>query len=107
MSSCHGPAGGAPAAGIRGGVSAGRIPRGTPPNLPLRGEVLTKAQELRPISNCNTLLNHVLPLARFVVSPVYVAAAWCGPTTIMLAREVEALNNAIRRPTAHLLVGGC
>jgi hypothetical protein len=46
------------------------------------------------------LLNHVLPLARFGASPTHVVVlvAWCEPaTTIMLAREVGAPNNAIRR----------
>jgi hypothetical protein len=32
------------------------------------------------------------------------AAAWCGPTTMMLAREVGAPNNAIRRFSMHLVV---
>jgi hypothetical protein len=40
ISSCHGHAGGAPAAGVGGGVPAERIPRVTPPNLARRGEVV-------------------------------------------------------------------
>jgi hypothetical protein len=43
-SSCHGPAGGVPAAGIGRGVPAGCIPRGTSPNLAGRGEIATKTQ---------------------------------------------------------------
>jgi hypothetical protein len=39
LGSCHGPAGGAPAAGGGGGVPAERIPRGKPPNLARRGEI--------------------------------------------------------------------
>jgi hypothetical protein len=64
-SSCHGPAGGTPAAGVGGGLSAGRIPRGTPPNLARRGEIATKTQKLRPALSVNTQPNHVLPLAHF------------------------------------------
>ena len=45
LGSCHGPAGGAPAAGAGGGVSAERIPRGTPPHLARRGEISTKTQD--------------------------------------------------------------
>jgi hypothetical protein len=45
---CHGPAGGAPAAGTGGGVPVERIPLGTPPNLARRGEIATKTQEPRP-----------------------------------------------------------
>jgi hypothetical protein len=56
------PAGGAPAAGVGGGVSAERIPRGKPPNLARRGEIATKAQELRPALSCEPLPSHVLPL---------------------------------------------
>jgi hypothetical protein len=52
IGSCHGPAGGAPAAGVGRGVSAERIPRGThtPPLGAARGEIATKTQkqELRP-----------------------------------------------------------
>jgi hypothetical protein len=33
-----------------------------------------------------------------------VAVAWCGPITIVLAREVEAINNPIRRFSMHLVV---
>jgi hypothetical protein len=62
----------------------------------LRGEIglATKTQKLRPISNCDSLLDHhVLPLAHFgAPPPTYVPAAWCGPITIMLPREVGALN---------------
>jgi hypothetical protein len=48
LGSCHGPAGGAPAAGVGGGVPTERIPRDKPPNPARRGEVVTKTQELRP-----------------------------------------------------------
>jgi hypothetical protein len=66
ISSCHGPAGGEPAAGVGGGASTGHIPRGTPPNLARRSEISTKAQELRPALPVNTQPNqHVLPLAHF------------------------------------------
>jgi hypothetical protein len=73
LGSCHGPAGGAPAAGAGGGVRpAGRIPRGKPPDLARRGEIATKTQKLRPALSCLTtqrswepLPNHVLPLAHF------------------------------------------
>ena len=87
-----------------------RIPRaGHAPQLGAAGRGSHQDTETQTItSTCDALPNHVLPLARFGAPPAYVTAAWCGPTTIMLAREVEALNNAIRRPaTAHLLVGGC
>jgi hypothetical protein len=40
---------------------------------------------------CRTM--NVLPLAHTSeLSPTFVTAAWCGPITIMLAREVGALN---------------
>jgi hypothetical protein len=40
LGSCHGPAGGAPAAGVGGGrVPTERIPRGKPPNLARWGEI--------------------------------------------------------------------
>jgi hypothetical protein len=58
-SSCHGPAGGAPAAGVGGGVSP------APSHLARRGEIATKTQELRPALSVNTQPNHVLPLAHF------------------------------------------
>ncbi len=45
ISSCHGPAGGAPAAGVGGWVSTERIPRDKPPNLARRGEIATKTQK--------------------------------------------------------------
>jgi hypothetical protein len=92
-SSCHrsaAPGGRGASGGDRGGGggSALRNPRATPPHLARRGEIATKTQELRPISNCATLPNHVLPLARFGASaPAYVTAArhetaaWCGPIT--------------------------
>jgi hypothetical protein len=65
------PATGPPAGSQRrgsaegGGVSAERIPRDKPPNLLLRGEIVTKTQELRPALSCEPLPNHVLPLAHF------------------------------------------
>jgi hypothetical protein len=65
LGSCHGPAGGTPAAGVGGGVPSERIPRGTPPNLARRGEIATKTQELRPALSVNTQPDHVLPLAHF------------------------------------------
>jgi hypothetical protein len=46
------------------GACHGRIPRGMPPTLAQWREIVTKTQKIKPISNCNTLLNHVLPLAR-------------------------------------------
>ena len=48
-----------------------------------------------------------IPLARFGVPPAYVTAAWCGPTTLVLAREVGAPSNKIRRPGMYMCVGGC
>jgi hypothetical protein len=65
LGSCHGPAGGAPAAGPGGGVPTERIPRGKPPGLARRGEIVTKTQKLRPALSCEPLPNHVLPLAHF------------------------------------------
>ena len=47
LGSCHGRAGGAPAAGVGGGVPAERIPRGKPPGLARRGEIATKTQKLK------------------------------------------------------------
>jgi hypothetical protein len=61
-----GPAGGAPAAGVGGGVPTERIPRDSkPPNLARRGEIATKTQKLRSALSCEPLPNHVLPLAHF------------------------------------------
>jgi hypothetical protein len=72
LGSCRGPAGGAPAAGVGGGVSAERIPRGKSPNSERRGEIVTKTQKLRPALSCVPLPNHVLPLAHFgAISDVY------------------------------------
>jgi hypothetical protein len=66
LGSCHGgPAGGAPAAGVGGGVPTERIPRDKPPNLARRGEIAPKTQKLRPALSCGPLPNHVLPLAHF------------------------------------------
>jgi hypothetical protein len=42
-----------------------RIPRGKPPNLARRGEVVTNTQKLIPALSCEPLPNHVLPLAHF------------------------------------------
>jgi hypothetical protein len=44
---------------------AERIPRGKPPDLVRRGEIVTKTQELRPALSGEPLPNHVLPLAHF------------------------------------------
>jgi hypothetical protein len=91
-------------------VSAERIPRDTPPKLARWGEIaITKTQKQKrtPISNCEPLPNHVLPLARFGAPPTrHVVAAWCGPTTMMLTREVGvgAPSNTTRRFSRHLLV---
>ena len=72
IGSCHGPTGGAPAAGVGGGVSTERIPRDKPPNFARRGEIATKTQELRPALSCEPLPNHVLPLTHFgAISDVY------------------------------------
>jgi hypothetical protein len=59
--------------------------------LARRGEIATKTQKLRSALPVNTQPNHVLPLVHFGATSD-VTAAWCGPTTIMLAREVGALN---------------
>jgi hypothetical protein len=69
----HGPAGGAPAAGVGGGVPTERIPRDKPPNLARRGERGTKHQDTGTQTNTFSFLehflvnlpNHVLPLAHF------------------------------------------
>jgi hypothetical protein len=45
LGSCHGPAGGAPATEVGGGVPAERIPRVTPPNLARRGEVVNEIKK--------------------------------------------------------------
>ena len=77
-------------------MSAERIPRGKPPNLARRGEIATKTQKLRPALSCEPLPNHVLPLAHFgAISDVCNGGVACGPITIMLAREVGALNITI------------
>jgi hypothetical protein len=81
-----------------------------PPNLARRREIATKTktQELRPISNCDALPNHVLPLARFGAPPTYVSAARCGPIAIVLAREAgAALNNQYDPKAQNASVGGC
>jgi hypothetical protein len=90
------------AEGCRPGASRGA----RPPNLARRGEIATKTQELRPISNCDALPNHVLLLPRFGAPPTCVAAALCGSITMMLAREVGALKNTTRRFSMHLMVAG-
>ena len=74
-------------------MSAERIPRDKPPDLARWGEIVTKIQKLRPALPCEPLPNHVLPLAHFgAISDVCDGGVWCGPITIMLAREVGALN---------------
>jgi hypothetical protein len=107
-SSCHGPSGGAPAAGVARRRGVGRAhPTALPPPPTWRGGARyppRPTQKLRPISNYDTLLSHVLPLARFGAPSTYVTTAWCGPITIMLAREVGAPNNTTRRFSMHLLV---
>jgi hypothetical protein len=71
LGSCHGPAGGAPAVYKRrgsagGGVSNERIPRDKPPaDLARRGEIVTKAQKLRP-----ALSSHFLVPYRTMCSPL-------------------------------------
>jgi hypothetical protein len=45
LGSCHGPAGGAPSAGVGGGVPAERIPRVTPPHLARRGKIANKIKK--------------------------------------------------------------
>jgi hypothetical protein len=72
LGSCHGPAGGAPAAGVGGGgcrPSAGfhgaHTTRHTRTHLARQGEIATKTQELRPALSVNTQPNYVLPLAHF------------------------------------------
>jgi hypothetical protein len=95
LGSCHGPAGGASAAGAGGGVPAERIPRGKPPDLARRGEIATKTQKLRPALSCEPLPNHVCAPAgqlRSYLRRVCVTAAWCGSITTMLVREVGAPN---------------
>jgi hypothetical protein len=91
-----------------GGQLMPRASRGvrSPSDLARRGEVATKTQKFRPISNCDTLPNrHVLLLARFGAPPTYVAVAWCGPIDMMLAREVGAPSNTTRGSfSMHLLV---
>ena len=47
LGSCHGPAGGAPSAGVGGGVPAERTPRVTPPNLARRGEIVNKLKKTK------------------------------------------------------------
>jgi hypothetical protein len=53
-----GPPAGRQRRGSGRGVSAERIPRGTPPNLARRGEVVTKTQELRPTMHMAGLGNN-------------------------------------------------
>jgi hypothetical protein len=53
--------------------------------LARRGEIVTKAQKLRPALPCEPLPNHVLPLAHFgATSDVYDSGVWCGPMPIMV-----------------------
>jgi hypothetical protein len=62
LGSCHGPAGGAPAAGVGGEVPTERIPRENPPNLARRGEIGTKTQKLRTALSCEPLPNQVVEI---------------------------------------------
>jgi hypothetical protein len=87
LGSCHGPAGGAPAAGAGGGVPTERIPRDKPPNLARRGEIKSasyascRSGSIPPrhrnsdqhfLTSCEPLPNHVLPLAHFgAISDVF------------------------------------
>jgi hypothetical protein len=59
LGSCHGPAGGAPAAGVGGRASTERTPRDKPHDLARRGGIATKTQKLRPALSCEPLPNHV------------------------------------------------
>jgi hypothetical protein len=104
---CHGPASGAPAAGAGVGVPTERTPRGKPPNLARRGEIATKTQELRPALSCEPLSNHVLlPLAHFGAISDVCDGAWCGPITMVLAREVGAPTQHYDLKVHHAYVGG-
>jgi hypothetical protein len=107
-SSCHGPAGRAPAGGDRGrGVSAKRIPRGTPPNLARRGEVATKRDTE---TQTNSQLRHPAePCAP--AGPLRSFSDVCGGGVVRTdhhnAGETKwehPLNNTTRRPSTHLLV---
>jgi hypothetical protein len=110
-SSCHGPAGGAQAAGIgRGGGGAGRAhPGGNAPQLGAAGRDSHQGTyKLRPISNCDALPSHVVPLlARFGAPPTYVTAAWCGPITIANAGERSGGTQQYDPKVQHASVGGC
>jgi hypothetical protein len=101
----RGTSGGDRRRGVGRAHPAGHAPQG---RLARRGEIATKTQELRPISNCDALPNHVLRLARFGASPTCATARRCGadrgPITMVLAREVGAPNSTTRRPSMHLVV---
>jgi hypothetical protein len=56
-----------------------------------------------PVNPCRTMCSR-WPTSE--LPPACVTTAWCGPTTMVLAREVGALNNATWRFTMHLLVAG-
>jgi hypothetical protein len=106
MGSCHGPAGGAPAAGTGGGGTDRAHPAGYAPPLARRREIATKTQKLRPISNCDALPNHVLPLTRFGAPPTYVAAAWCGPNHHDAGKRSGSTQQHDPK-VQHASVGGC
>jgi hypothetical protein len=60
-----------------------------------------------PATSAFGMPNHVLPLSHFGASPTYVTAAWCGPTTMVLAREERRGSTQQYDPKAqHASVGG-
>jgi hypothetical protein len=111
LGSCHGPAarsasGGGRRRGVGRAHPAGHAPQGT--CLARRGEIATNQDtdpdQLFPVNPCRTMCSR-WPTSE--LPPTCVTAAWCGPTTIMLAREVGAPSSTTwRRPAVHLLVAG-
>jgi hypothetical protein len=92
-SSCHGPAGGAPAAGVGGGVSTGRIPRGAPPGpqLGAAGRDSHQGTGTQTSTFCEYPAEPRAPAGPLPseLPPTCVTAAWCGPITMVLAREAS------------------
>jgi hypothetical protein len=105
-SSCRGPAGGAPAVEIGGGVSAERISWGTPPNSAWWSEIATKTRTQTNFQLRN-LAEPRAPAGPLRSSPGVcdggVVRAYRSPWMV-LSREVGAPSNVIRRFRQHAFI---
>jgi hypothetical protein len=98
--------------GARGRRRGGDLahPAGKPPQLGAAGRDSKQIKKRPrnsdqhfPVNPCRTMCSR-WPTSE--LPPTCVTAAWCGPITMVLAREVGAPNNTTWRPTMHLLVAG-